>query len=338
MHALQLNGINQPLVLTEVPTPAPAPGEVQVQVRAAALNHRDVWIQKGQYAGLKFPSILGSDGAGVVSALGEGVEAGLLNRAVLINPGWNWGDNPHAQGKSFTILGLPHPGTFAEYVRVPADKVHALPAHLTFEQAAALPLGGVTAYRATFTRAGLRPGERVLITGVGGGVAILALQMAVAVGAEVWVTSGSAEKIARARALGARGGVSYHDENWAAALVNEAGGAFDVIVDSAAGPGFGALLDAAAPGGRIVFYGGTLGTIAPLPPAKIFWKQLSILGSTMGTDEDFAALLRLVAEHRLVPVVDQVFAVADGEQAMRRMADGQQFGKIVLRIAEEKTA
>ncbi|SHJ82213.1 D-arabinose 1-dehydrogenase, Zn-dependent alcohol dehydrogenase family [Hymenobacter daecheongensis DSM 21074] len=334
MQALQLNGINQPLVLTEVPTPAPGPGEVLVRLRAAALNHRDVWIQKGQYAGLKFPCILGSDGAGVVAALGEGVAADLLGQAVLINPGQNWGDNPHAQAKSFTILGLPHQGTFAEYVAVPAEKVHALPTHLGFEQAAALPLGGLTAYRAVFTRAGLRAGERVLITGVGGGVAILALQMAVAAGAEVWVTSGSPEKITRAVALGARGGVSYKDENWPADLVRQAGGAFDVLVDSAAGPGFGALLDAAAPGGRIMFYGGTLGAISQLPPAKIFWKQLSILGSTMGTDDDFAAMVRFVAEHKLVPMVDQVFGLAEGEQAMRRMDEGHQFGKIVLRIPE----
>ncbi|GAA4005604.1 zinc-binding dehydrogenase [Hymenobacter fastidiosus] len=333
MQALQLTGIDQPLTLTEVPTPAPGPGEVLVQLRAAALNHRDVWIQQGQYAGLKFPSILGSDGAGVVSAVGEGVAATLVGQAVLINPGQNWGDNPHAQAKSFTILGLPNQGTFAEYVSVPASTAHPLPAHLNFEQAAALPLGGVTAYRAMFTRAGLRAGERVLINGVGGGVALLALQMAVALGAEVWVTSGSAGKIERAKALGAKGGANYKDENWAPALVKEAGGAFDVIVDSAAGPGFGALLDAAAPGGRIVFYGGTRGAIAPIPPAKVFWKQLSILGSTMGTDQDFAAMVRFVEDHKIVPEVDQVFPLAEGEKAMRRLDEGQQFGKLVLRIS-----
>ncbi|RYU77137.1 zinc-binding dehydrogenase [Hymenobacter persicinus] len=332
MHALQLNGIGQPLHLTEVPTPAPGPGEVLVELRAAALNHRDVWIQKGQYAGLRFPCILGSDGAGVVTALGEGADASLLGQRVLINPGQNWGDNPRAQARSFTILGLPQQGTFAECVSVPAEKVYALPAHLSFEQAAALPVGGVTAYRSVFTRAGLQAGERVLITGVGGGVALLALQLAVAAGAQVWVTSGSGDKLARATALGARGGISYHQDNWAADLVKQAGGPFDVIVDSAAGPGFGALLDAAAPGGRIVFYGGTLGAISDLPPAKIFWKQLSILGSTMGTEADFAAMVDFVTRHALVPVVDQVFPLAEGEAAMRRLDEGQQFGKIVLQI------
>ncbi|UOQ71892.1 zinc-binding dehydrogenase [Hymenobacter cellulosilyticus] len=332
MQALQLNGINEPLHLQEVDTPSPGPGEVLVEIHAAALNHRDVWIQKGQYAGLRYPCIVGSDGAGIITAVGPGADASLRGQSVLINPGHNWGDNPAAQARGFTILGLPEQGTFAQYVRVAAHYVWPLPAHLSFEQAAALPLGGVTAYRAAFTRAKLQAGERVLITGIGGGVALLVLQMAVAVGAEVWVTSGSAEKLERARQLGAKGGANYNDEKWAAALVKQAGGPFDVIIDSAAGPGFEALLDAAASGGRIVFYGGTQGAITQLSPAKIFWKQLNIMGSTMGTEQDFADMIRLVEQHKLVPVVDQVFAFADGEAAMQRMAEGQQFGKIVLKI------
>ncbi|TGE22461.1 alcohol dehydrogenase [Hymenobacter aquaticus] len=334
MQALQIDGINEPAHLQEIPTPVPGPGQVLVQLHAAALNHRDVWIQKGQYAGLKFPCVLGSDGAGVVTEVGDGADASLRGQAVLINPGHNWGDNPRAQARSFTILGLPAQGTFAEYVCVGARYVCPLPRHLSFEQGAALPLGGVTAYRAAFTRAGLQAGERVLITGIGGGVALLALQMAVAVGAEVWVTSGSAEKLDRARQLGARGGISYQEEKWAGTLVKQAGGPFDVIIDSAAGPGFDALLDAAAPGGRIVFYGGTLGAIPQLSPAKVFWKQLSILGSTMGTEQDFAAMVALFEQHQLVPVVDQVFPLAEGEAALRRMDQGQQFGKIVLKIRD----
>ncbi|RSK23904.1 zinc-binding dehydrogenase [Hymenobacter metallilatus] len=334
MHALVLAGINQPAVVQEVPTPQPGPGQVQVQLYAAALNHRDVWIQKGQYAGLKFPIILGSDGAGVVTALGAGVDAGWLEQAVIINPGSNWGPNPAAQSREFQILGLPQDGTFAEYVCVPAECVRAKPSHLSFEQTAALPLGGLTAYRAVFTRARLQPGERVLISGVGGGVALLALQMAVAAGAEVWVTSGSEEKIARAIALGAKGGISYTANNWAATLTKQAGGGFDVLVDSAAGPGFGDLLDAAAPGGRIVFYGATHGDIPELAARKVFWKQLSLLGSSMGTAQDFAAMVELVEQHQLRPVIDETFPLAQGQQALQRMADGLQFGKLVLKIQE----
>lgn len=335
MQALRLDGINQPLTLQEVPTPTPGPGEVLVQLRAAALNHRDVWIQKGQYAGLQFPSILGSDGAGIITALGDGVDASLAGTAVIINSGQQWGDNPRAQAKEFTILGLPQQGTFAEYVAVPAQYVRALPAHLSFEQAATLPLGGLTAYRAAFTRAGLQPGERVLISGVGGGVALLALQMAVAQGGEVWVTSGSAEKIERTKALGAQGGISYKTENWPATLVKEAGGGFDVLIDSSAGPGFNNLIDAAAPGGRIVFYGATQGDIPEVAARKIFWKQLSILGSSMGTVEDFSAMVSLIEDRKIMPVIDQVFPLAEGETAMRRMDSGEQFGKLVLRIRED---
>ena len=336
MQALQLDAINQPVVLREVPTPVPGPGEILLALRAAALNHRDVWIQKGQYAGLQFPRTLGSDGAGTVLAHGPGVpaDAPAVGSRVLLNPGHGWGDNPRAQAKEFTILGMPHDGTFAQQIAVPARYVQPLPAHLSFEQGAALPLGGVTAYRAAFTRAGVQAGERVLVTGVGGGVALLALQLCAARGAEVWVTSGSADKLARAQALGARGGINYKTEKWAAELVKQAGGGFDVIIDSAAGPAFGALLDAAAPGGRIVFYGGTLGLIPDLPPAKVFWKQLSILGSTMGTEEDFAAMLDLVEQHKIAPVVDQVFPLAQGEAALRRLENGEQFGKIVLEISQ----
>ncbi|MBW3130480.1 zinc-binding dehydrogenase [Hymenobacter profundi] len=335
MQALVLDGVNQPLQLREVPTPTPGPGEVLIRLHSAALNHRDVWIQKGQYAGLKFPCILGSDGAGTIAELGEGTDEKLRNQSVLVNPGMQWGDNPAAQAKDFQILGLPHDGTFAEYVCVPARYVHSLPEHLSFAQAAALPLGGLTAYRALFTRANLQVGERVLVSGVGGGVALLALQMAVASGAEVWVTSSSAEKIEQAKSLGAKGGINYQDENWPTTLTKQANGGFDVIIDSAAGPGFNNLIDAAAPGGRIVFYGATQGDIPEVPARKIFWKQLSILGSTMGTEQDFAELLQLVSDKKLEPIIDKTFPLAEGEAALRHMDDGAQFGKIALQIIPE---
>ncbi|WP_375418321.1 zinc-binding dehydrogenase [uncultured Hymenobacter sp.] len=335
MQALQLDAIGQSVILREVPAPTPGPGEILLDLRAAALNHRDVWIQKGQYAGITLPRTLGSDGAGTVAAHGPDVPAGApaVGARVLINPGQDWGADPRVQAKDFTILGMPHDGTFARQIVVPARYVHPLPAHLSFEQGAALPLGGVTAYRAAFTRAGVQRGERVLVTGVGGGVALLALQFCVARGAEVWVTSGSDEKLARAQELGARGGLNYKTEKWATDLVKQAGGAFDVIIDSAGGPAFADLIDAAAPGGRIVFFGGTLGPISNLVPGKVFWKQLSLLGSTMGTEQDFADMLALVEESQLVPVVDQVFPLAEGEAALRRLDEGQQFGKIVLGIS-----
>lgn len=334
MQALQLDAVHQPATVRDVPTPTPAPGEILVKLHAAALNHRDVWIQKGQYAGIRLPCTLGADGAGEVAAHGASVpaDAPAVGTRVLLYPGLRWGHNPRAQAKDFVVLGMPDPGTFAEYITLPARSIFPLPAHLSFEQGAALPLAGLTAYRAAFVRAQVQPGERVLVTGVGGGVAITAAQLCAAHGAEVWVTSGSEEKLARATALGAKGGISYKADNWAKTLMQQAGGPFDVIIDSAAGDAFNALLDIAAPGGRIVFYGGTLGAIPQLPPAKVFWKQLSILGSTMGSEQDFAEMLAFVTEHHLVPVVDEVFPLAEGEAALRRLETGAQFGKVVLKI------
>jgi zinc-binding alcohol dehydrogenase/oxidoreductase len=335
MLALQLDAIHQPVAVREVPTPTPGPDEILVRLHAAALNHRDVWIQKGQYAGLRLPCTLGADGAGEVAAHGSAVPAGApaVGASVLINPGLSWGDNPRAQGKAFRVLGMPDPGTFAEYIALPAHYVRPMPGHLNFSQGAALPLAGVTAYRAAFTRAQVQAGERVLVTGVGGGVALMAAQLCVARGAEVWVTSGSDVKLSRAQNLGIRGGISYKSESWVPDLLKRAGGPFDVIIDSAAGPAFNSLLEAAAPGGRIVFYGGTLGAIPQLPPARVFWKQLSILGSTMGTGQDFDEMLAFVSEKRIVPVVDKLFPLVDGDAALRRLEQGEQFGKIVLQIA-----
>ena len=335
MKALQLDAINQPVVLREIPTPTPGPGEILVKLHAAALNHRDVFIQAGKYAGIKLPCTLGSDGAGEVAAHGANVPATApaVGSRVLLNPGLRWGTDPRAQAREFSVLGMPDPGTFAEYIVLPAEYIRPLPAHLSFEQGAALPLAGLTAYRAAFTRAQVQPGERVLVTGVGGGVALTAVQLCVARGAEVWVTSSAEDKIARAQEHGALGGISYNDANWVRTLTQFAGGLFDVIIDSAGGAAFGPLLDAAAPGGRIVFFGGTLGNIPDVPPAKVFWKQLSLLGSTMGTPQDFDDLLALVTEKGIVPVVDEVFALAETEAALRRLEAGAQFGKVVLKIA-----
>ena len=335
MRAIQQNAVNQPAVLREIATPAPAAGEVLVKLHAAALNHRDVWIQKGQYAGLKLPCTLGADGSGEIAALGDGVDKLTVGAPVIIYPGVEWGDRPQAQGRDFRVLGMPDPGVFAEYHTTPAAYVRPRPAHLDWAQAAALPLAGLTAYRAAFVRAQLQPGERVLITGIGGGVALTAAQLCVAAGAEVWVTSGEDDKLARALALpiGLRGGANYKAEGWVKDLTKRAGGPFDVIIDSAAGPGFEALVDAAAPGGRIVFYGGTQGAITSLTPGKVFWKQLSILGTSMGSLADFDAMLALVNEHQIVPIVDKHFPLAEGEAALKYLAAGQQLGKVVLDIA-----
>ena len=318
------------MTVTEVPDPQPAAGEVIVAVKAAALNHRDVWIKSGLYAGLKWPCLPGSDGAGQIVALGEGVDSTWLGQDVIINPCFSWGDREDAQAPDFTILGLPRPGTLAERVAVPVAQLERKPAHLTWQEAAALPLGGLTAYRAVFARAKLRAGERVLVSGIGGGVATLALQFAVAAGARAWVTSSSPDKIARAVTLGAEGGFDYRDEQWAANAV-KAGGTFDVVVDSAGGEGFVRLLDVASPGGRLVIYGATRGD-GVLPMRKVFWRQLAVLGSTMGSPADWMAMVRFVAEKRIRPVVGDEFPLERAAEAFARMERGEQFGKIVVTV------
>jgi zinc-binding alcohol dehydrogenase/oxidoreductase len=334
MKALVLKDKHRAVEVLEMPMPIAGPEEAVVRVDAAALNHRDVWIQKGQYAGLKYPIIPGSDGAGVVVAAPEAAD--WVGKPVIINPGLNWGASAAYQDpESFRILGLPDDGTLAEFVKVPARNLVEKPAHLSFEEAAALPLAGVTAYRAVMTRARLMAGEKVLITGVGGGVALFALQFAVAAGAEVVVTSGSVEKLDKAMAMGAMGGANYRDVGFVKRLKSLAG-AFDVIVDGTAGDGLNDLLDLAAPGGRVVLYGATRGNPAEVVARRIFWKQLNVLGATMGSPEDFGSMVKFVTRHGVKPVVDRVFGLEQGEAAFRWMDEGKQFGKIVVKISSSR--
>jgi NADPH:quinone reductase-like Zn-dependent oxidoreductase len=331
MKALILQAPKEAISCQETAQPIPTKGQVLVKIKAAAINHRDVYITQGLYPGVVTPIILGSDGTGEIVALGEGVEPTWLNQSVVLNPSIGWEDAPSVQPKEYEILGMPKNGCFAEYIAVDLKQVCKRPEHLTWEQAAALPLAGLTAYRALFSRAQLQKNERVLISGVGGGVALLACQLAIAAGAEVYVTSGSAEKIEQAIALGAKGGVNYKEENWHKTLLKKANGGFDVIIDSAGGDGFKYFLDLANMGGRIVFYGGTRGSFK-VNPQKVFWKQLSLLGSTMGNTKEFGQMLDFVAETQLIPVVDSTWTLEEGAAAFDHMDQGKQFGKIVFKI------
>jgi zinc-binding alcohol dehydrogenase/oxidoreductase len=329
MKAVVLEAADKPLVCKEVEKPTLAPGEVLVHIKAAALNRRDYWITIGRYAGIKYPSILGSDGAGTVAEVGSEQDNGWLNKEVIINPSNNFGPSDDYQGADFKILGLPDDGTFAEYVKIRVEYLHAKPAHLNWEQAAALPLAGLTAYRALFTKAKAKKGDTVLISGVGAGTGTFALQWAVAAGCKVFVTSGSAAKIERARQMGAAAGVNYKAQDWADQLKLMAHG-FDIIVDSALGSGFAKFPDLCNPGGRIVIFGATTGDIPHLDGRKFFWKQLQLLGTTMGTKDDFTAMLNFVDKHKIVPVVDETFDLKDAQKAVEKMGNSSQFGKIVL--------
>ncbi len=338
MNAAVLEEVNQPLIVRETEKPDPGKGEVLGKLKTAALNHRDVWIQKGRYANIATPVTLGSDGAGVVVEVGEGVSEYWLDKEVIINPSQGWGDNPAFYGDDFSILGMPENGTFAEYIKVDHHYLVHKPRHISFVEAACLPLAGLTAWRAMMSRGGFRPGNRVLITGAGGGVALFVAQFAVASGAEVWVTSGSDSKIRKAINLGVKGGVNYKEPTWHRDLLAKTQGPkkgyFDTIIDGASGPGFARLVDVAAPGATICFYGGTNGNITDLIPAKIFFKQLNIHGTTMGTRQEFEEMIGFVEEKEIKPIVDEVFALEDVELALRRMEDGEQFGKIVLQIGD----
>lgn len=330
MKAAVLSGINT-LGIDHLPNPVAAPGEVLVRLRAAALNHRDVWIKTGQYAGLKFPIVPGSDGAGEVCDTGTGVDRDWIGREVIINPGLDWGHQEKAQELRFSILGLPKDGTLAEYIHVPVSQITLKPAHLSWEEAAALPLAGLTAYRALFSRARLEAHEKILITGIGAGTALFALQFALAAGAIPFVTSSSPEKLARARQMGARHGILYTSGNWAREFGDHYG-PFDVVIDSAGGPGFAELVDLCAPGGRLVFFGATRGNAGDLPLRKLFWRQVSLLGSTMGSPSDFEAMVKMVSTKGIHPTISQVFPLENVADAFELLEEGRQFGKVVVSI------
>ena len=316
------------LVLEEVPDPEPARGEVLVRLRASALNHLDVWVRKGLPSVPK-PRILGADGAGVVEALGEDVEDFEPGQAVVLNPGIEAADG------TIHVLGEHGDGTNAELIAVPATNVYPIPDGLSFEEAAAFPLVFVTAYRMLVTRAALREGEWVFLWGIGSGVSTAGLAIAKALGARTIVTSSSNEKLARARELGADWTVNHADGDVKAAVKEATGGrGADIVIEHVGEATWRTSLDVAAREGRIAVCGATSGPNPPAALHRIWWKQLTILGSRMGTRADFEAAYELIAAGRARPVVDEVLPLAEIRAAHERLEAGKQLGKIVLRIPD----
>jgi len=316
VKAIRIHEDGGPEVLRyeDAPDPSPGNGEVLVRLRAAALNHIDLWIRKGQPSVPK-PFILGSDGAG------ERVDTG---ERVVINPGLE--DGAH-------VLGEHRDGTNAELIALPEEYVHAIPDSMSFEEAAAFPLTFETAYRMLVTKAGLREGEWVLAWGIGGGVALASLAIAKALGAQVVATSSSDDKLERARGLGADAVVNHSSGDVAAAIKEATGGGVDVVVEHVGEATWKSSLAVAKPGGRIVVCGATSGPNPPAQLHRVWWKQLTIYGSTMGTRADFADVLELVRSGRVRPVIDEVFPLEDARAAHERMDRAEQFGKIVLQIS-----
>ena len=317
MKAIRIHEDGGPEVLRyeDVPDPVPRDDEVLVELRAASLNHLDVWIRKGLPSVPK-PRILGADGAGVIAGTGT---------RVVINPGIMSGGKIH-------IVGETMDGTHAELIAVPRGSIHPIPDSLSFEDAAAFPLVFVTAYRMLVTRARVQEGEWVLIWGIGGGVATAALSIAKSLGAKVAVTSSSDEKLSRARELGADLGINHTTGDVVATVKDATGGGAHVIVDDVGEATWKRTLEAARAEARIVVCGATTGPNPPAALHRLWWKQLSILGSSMGTPEDFQGAFDLVVAGKALPVVDRVYPLADARAAHERLEAGEQFGKIVLSI------
>ena len=317
--------------LEEIEKPVLKENQVLVKIHFAALNHRDQWIREGQYAKIELPAILGSDGCGEVVEVFNNEHQVWLGKEVIINPNINWGDDNRFQSKNYQILGMPAFGTLAEFVLVNADRLYEKPHYLTSEQAAALPLAGLTAYNSLFNKGKVESGMNVLISGVGGGVAQFAFLFAKAVGANVYVTSSKEEVIQACMNLGAKGGANYKQENAVKNLSKSIGG-FDLIIDSACGEGMNELIATLKPAGKFVFYGATKGLPKDLNMRQIFWNHLQILGSTMGSDEDFTKMLKLCNENGIIPILDKTYTFENAVVAFDRMKNGSQFGKIIIKV------
>jgi NADPH:quinone reductase-like Zn-dependent oxidoreductase len=327
VHAVRIHEDGAPDVLRyeEIPDPEPGPGEVLVELRAAGLNHLDIWVRKGLPSVPK-PRILGADGAGIVAALGEGVEGFAEGDRVVLNPGI-------AHDGRITVVGEHTDGTYCELKALPAAQLYPLDDGLSFEEGAAFPLVFETAYRMLVTKAALREGEWVLIWGIGGGVALAAFELARALGARTIVTSSSAQKLERAGALGVDVSVNHAEDDVVAAVREATGGrGADVVVETVGEATWERSLAAAAHEGRIVVCGATSGHSPPARLYRLWWKQLTIYGSTMGMPSDFEAAYELVRDGRARVHVDSVFPLAEAAAAHERLESGAQFGKVVLTI------
>lgn len=325
----------------DVPVPElQHPTDVRIRIATAALNHLDLFV----FAGLpgvtiKPPWVMGADGAGIIDAVGAGVSGLHAGDTVIINPGISdrtcayclEGDHPLCI--RYGILGEHHPGTLAEYIVVPAANVRVIPAGTDMVAAAAFPLATLTAWRMVISRAQVGPGDNVLIRGIGGGVALAAMQIAKLRGARVWVTSGSDDKLSRARDLGADETINHSKEDVAKvvrAKTNKRG--VDVVIDNVGEATWKQSLGALGKRGRLVTCGGTSGPMVETDVRRLFWNQWTIMGSTMGSDAEFDAMTEEFRAGRLVPVVDSVHELRDGRKAFDRLASGAQFGKVVIRI------
>ena len=322
------------------PDPVPGPDQIVVRVHAAAINHLDLFVRDGiPTLKLTLPHILGSDGAGHVAEVGSDVTDLEVGDRVVMNPGISCGrceyclKGEDSECVEYKILGEHLPGTYAEKVAIPARNALKIPTDMGFEAAAAAPLAFMTAWRMLVTRAKVRPGEDVLILGAGSGVSTAAIQVAKLAGCTVFVTSSSDEKLQKAKALGADVLVNYNVMPWSKAIWELTGRrGVDVIVDHVGAATFKDSVRTLRKGGRVVVSGATTGPILELDARYLFWRQLSVLGSTMANQREFEEVMKLVFMGRLTPIVDRVFPLDQARAAHEYLGRGEQFGKVVLAV------
>lgn len=329
MKALVHEGVEglKGLSYREIEEGVPQAGEVRVKLKGAGLNHRDLFTLV-RHKETDPPLIIGSDGAGIVDAVGAGVTNVKVGDEVVVNPSLFWKENSEAPPAGFEIVGLPFHGTFAEKIIIPADNAVHKPAYLSWEEASVLSLAALTAYRVLFTRGKLQAGMKVLIPGIGSGVATFLLQFAKKAGATVYVTSRSQEKCDKALAIGADK-VFNSEEDWTEALQGEK---MDLVIECVGAATFNKSLDQLRPGGTIVTFGASAGDVVSLDLRKFFYGQFNLLGSTMGSGEEYLEMLKFIEKHEIRPVIDQIFPLSEYEQAFKRMEKAEQLGKIGFRI------
>lgn len=317
--------------IIDKPIPKTAPGQVLIKVKAAGLNKRDQFIREGKYPGIVLSTTLGSDVSGVVESVANAEDEFWLGKEVLVNPNIHWGKDAAVQSPNYSILGMPKDGTLAEYLVVDVSRLAHKPEHLSFEEAAVLPLGGLTAFRACFHHGKISPNINVLISGFGGGVAQFAFQFAQASEANVYVTSSNEEKLQKAMDAGAFGAFNYSDPDWHKNVWKTKGG-FDVIIDSSGGDQINTFIKLMRPAGRIVFFGATNGLPSSLDLYRMFWNQITLQGSTMGNDQEFEAMVRFVDQHKIRPILDSVRPFDESISAFDDMAQNKKTGKISIKL------
>ncbi|MEM6523248.1 MAG: zinc-binding dehydrogenase [Bacteroidota bacterium] len=330
MKALILSGHGQ-IEIVDKPVPKISKNQVLVKVKAAGLNKRDQFIREGKYPGINLNTTLGSDASGIVESVADQSDQGWLGKEVIINPNIDWGSDSDVQAAQYSILGMPKDGTLAEYLVTETSRLSEKPDHLSFEEASALPLGGLTAFRACFHHGKIKADKNVLISGFGGGVAQFAFQFAQAAKANVYVTSSSEGKLQKAMDAGAEGAFNYTDSDWHKNAWKTKGG-FDTVIDSSGGDQINTFIKLMRPAGRIVFFGATNGLPSSLDLYRMFWNQITLQGSTMGSDKEFEEMVRFVDENKIHPILDSIRPFEEVVSAFDDMAENKKTGKLVIKL------